>query len=156
MPRLARLGTFGALTAAALALAACEPAPAVDPASDRGFIPGGDYVLVGMDGATVPLRNVTLSIAETSVSGRGPCNAYGARNNAELPLVALSPLQTTGVPCSSNAALENRYFSVLQAATEMEYYGGVLKVKSPETWLIFERGVPEAQLNAVDQARAGQ
>lgn len=155
MPRLARFGTIGALTAATLALAACEPAASVSP-DDRGFIPGGDYVLVGMDGATVPLRNVTLTIAENGVSGRGPCNGYGARNNAELPLVALSPLQRTSVPCGKNATLENRYFSVLQSASEMEYFGGVLKVKSPQTWLIFERGVPEAQLNAVDQARAGQ
>lgn len=157
MSRLARFGTFGALTAAALVLAACEPTPAVSP-DDRGFIPGGDYVLVGMDGATVPLRNMTLTIAETSISGRGPCNGYGARNTAELPLVALSPLQQTGVACGKNATLENRYFSVLQAATEMEYFGGVLKVKSPSTWLIFERGVPEAQaqISALDQARAGQ
>jgi heat shock protein HslJ len=158
MPRLARLGTFGALTAAALALAACEPTPVVDPANDRGFIPGGDYALVGMDGATVPLRNMTLTIAETTVSGRGPCNGYGAKNNAELPLVALSPLQKTNVPCGKNTTIENRFFSVLQSATEMEYYGGVLKVKSPQTWLIFERGVTgtQAQVTAVDQARAGQ
>ena len=158
MPRLARLGTFGALTAAALVLAACEPTPVVDPANDRGFIPGGDYALVGMDGATVPLRNMTLTIAETTVSGRGPCNGYGAKNNAELPLVALSPLQKTDVPCGKNTTIENRFFSVLQSATEMEYYGGVLKVKSPQTWLIFERGVTgaQAQVTAVDQARAGQ
>lgn len=156
MPRLARSGTIGALTAAAFALAACEPTSAVDPANDRGFIPGGDYVLVGMDGATVPLRNMTLTISEGSVSGRGPCNGYGAKNNAELPLVQLSPLQTTNVPCGKNTTVENRFFQVMQSATEMEYYGGVLKVKSPSTWLIFERGVPEAQLNAVDQARAGQ
>ncbi|GGF55440.1 hypothetical protein GCM10011402_04280 [Paracoccus acridae] len=159
MSRLARFGTFGALTAAAFALAACEPAtPAVDPANDRGFIPGGDYALVGMDGATVPLRNMTLTIGEKSVSGRGPCNGYGAINNAELPLVALSPLQKTNVPCGKNTTIENRFFEVLQSATEMEYYGGVLKVKSPLTWLIFERGVTgaQAQVTAVDQARAGQ
>ena len=157
MSRLARFGTFGALTAATLVLAACEPTPPVSP-DDRGFIPGGDYALVGMDGATVPLRNMTLTIGEASVSGRGPCNGYGAINNAELPMVALSPLQTTGVPCGKNAAIENRFFEVLQSATEMEYYGGVLKVKSPQTWLIFERGVTEAQaqVTALDQARAGQ
>lgn len=156
---MSRLARFGALGAAAFSLAACEPAPsAVDLANDRGFIPGGNYALVGMDGATVPLRNITLTIAERSVSGRGPCNGYGAVNNAELPLVQLSPLQTTNVPCGRNATLENRFFQVLQSAYEMEYYGGVLKVKSPETWLIFERGVTEAQaqVTALDQARAGQ
>lgn len=152
-----RLGTFGALAAAALALAACEQTPPVSP-DDRGFIPGGDYALVGMDGATVPLRNMTLTISESAVSGRGPCNGYGAKNNAELPLVALSPLQTTNVDCGKNTTIENRFFQVLQSATEMEYYGGVLKVKSPQTWLIFERGVTETQgqVTALDQARAGQ
>ncbi|WP_295046862.1 META domain-containing protein [uncultured Paracoccus sp.] len=152
-----RLGTFGALTAAALALAACAQTPPVSP-DDRGFIPGGDYALVGMDGATVPLRNMTLNIAATTVSGRGPCNGYGARNSAELPLVALTEWQTTNVPCGKNTTIENRFFQVMQSATEMEYYGGVLKVKSPLTWLIFERGVTEAagQVTALDQARAGQ
>lgn len=158
MSRLARAGTIGALTAAALALAACEPTTAVDPVNDRGFIPGGDYALVGMDGATVPLRNMTLTVSENAVSGRGPCNGYGAQNNAELPLVQLSPLQITGVPCGKNTTIENRFFQVLQSATEMEYYGGVLKVKSPLTWLIFERGVTAAQtqVNAIDQARTSQ
>lgn len=152
-----RSGTFAALTAAALVLAACEQTPPVSP-DDRGFIPGGDYALVGMDGATVPLRNMTLTVGESTVSGRGPCNGYGARNTAELPLVALSPLQTTKVDCGKNTTIENRFFAVLQSATEMEYYGGVLKVKSPSTWLIFERGVTEAQaqVTAVDSARAGQ
>lgn len=162
MTRPARPGAL-ALCIAALALGACAPAapplPPVDPVNDRGFIPGGDYVLVGMDGATVPLRNITLTIADGSVSGQGPCNGYGAANTAELPLVALSPLQQTGVPCGKNATIENRYFAVLQSATEMEYFGGVLKVKSPLTWLIFERGRPAgaaAQVSAVEQARAGQ
>ncbi|SIS80461.1 META domain-containing protein [Paracoccus saliphilus] len=158
MSRLARLGLPVAVATAALALAACEPTtpPASAGEEDRGFIPGGDYVLVGMDGEAVPLRDVTLRVEEKRISGKGPCNGYSAQNQAELPALALAPIVSTKAACK-NLQLENRFMSVLQSATEMEYYGGVLKVKSPSTWLIFERGVrADSAVNALDAVRGGQ
>ncbi|RNF33627.1 META domain-containing protein [Paracoccus methylarcula] len=98
MSRLARLGLPVAVTAATLALAACEPTTPTASGDDRGFIPGGDYVLVGMDGAAVPLRDVTLRVEEKRISGKGPCNSYSAQNQAELPAVALSPIVSTKAP----------------------------------------------------------
>lgn len=156
MPRIARLGLAGAATAASLVLAACEPTM-TGPVNgeDRGFIPGGNYVLVGMDGEAVPLRDVTLLVEERRVSGQGPCNSYSATNNAELPAVALSPIATAGAPCKDQR-IENRFLSVLQQASEMEYFGGVLKIKSPQTWLIFEHGVRASSVSALDQARGTQ
>ncbi|MDP0928232.1 META domain-containing protein [Paracoccus onubensis] len=155
MFRPTRIGLPIAAAMAAFALAACEPAPEISP-DDRGFIPGGDYVLVGMDGAAVPLRNVTLKVEEKRVSGLGPCNGYSAQNTAELPALALAPIVSNRMACK-NSELENRFFSVLQSATEMEFYGGVLKVKSPSTWLIFERGVrASSSVNALDEVRGGQ
>lgn len=150
-----RLGFIGLATAASLALAACAPSKPVDP-NDTGFIPGGDYVLVGMDGGAIPLRNMTIKIEEKRVSGHGPCNGYAAVNNAELPAVALTSFTSPGVPCK-DSKIENRFFSTLQTATAMEFYGGVLKVKSPQTWLIFERGVSGADaVSALERARAQQ
>ncbi|MBU3029616.1 META domain-containing protein [Paracoccus marinaquae] len=143
------------MTVAGLALAACEPTTTVVDGEDRGFIPGGNYVLVGMDGAAVPLRNVTLLVEEQRVSGQGPCNSYSAANNAELPAVALSPIISTKMACK-DLKLENRYLSVLQQATEMEFFGGVLKVKSPSTWLVFEHGVRASSVSALEQARGTQ
>lgn len=157
MSRSARFGLPIAACAAVFALAACEPtAPPVTDGEDRGFIPGGDYVLVGMDGAAVPLRDVTLRVEEKRISGKGPCNGYSAQNQAELPAVALAPIVSTKAACK-NMQLENRFLSVLQSATAMEFYGGVLKVKSPSTWLIFERGVrADSAVNALDAVRGGQ
>ncbi|MDP5305884.1 META domain-containing protein [Paracoccus spongiarum] len=154
----ARLSLVG--LAALLALAACQPVPpaAVTPGGeDRGFIPGGSYVLVGMDGATVPLRDVTLLVEEKRLSGQGPCNSFSAANNADLPAVSLSPIISTKMACK-DLKLENRFLSVLQAATAMEFYGGVLKVKSPSTWLIFEHGVRAGTgtVSALEQARGVQ
>lgn len=149
-----RLGFFG-LAAAGLALAACTTSEPVDP-NDTGFIPGGSYVLVGMDGGAIPLRNMNIRIEEKRVSGSGPCNSYYAENNAELPAVALSPIVSARMPCK-DSEIENRFFSTLQSATSMEFYGGVLKVKSPQTWLIFERGVNAASApSALEQARGAQ
>lgn len=157
MPSLARIGLAGALTAATFALAACDPATTVSSGEDRGYIPGGHYVLVGMDGQTVPLRNVTLLVEEKRLSGEGPCNSYSAQNNVALPAVQLSPIVMTQMACK-DMKLENRFISVLQQANEMEFYGGVLKIKSPSTWLIFEHGrrADTSGASALDTARASQ
>ncbi len=156
MTRFSRLGFAGASVAATLVLAACEPAPTTPPGEDRGFIPGGSYVLVGMDGETVALRNVSMLVEERRVSGAGPCSSYSAQNNVDLPQVSLSAINSPRTPCKDSRT-ENRFLSVLQQATEMEYYGGVLKVKSPSTWLIFERGVrADGAVSVLDAARAGQ
>lgn len=156
MLRSTRLGFIGLVSAATLALAACEPtttASTTPGAEDRGFIPGGSYVLVGMDGQTVPLRDVTMLVQEKRISGQGPCNAYSADNTVELPQVRLSQIVTNGASCK-NSRIENRFLSVMQQATEMEFYGGVLKVKSPSTWLIFEHGVrADSAVSALDTVR---
>lgn len=159
MPRLTNPRFVGIFSAACLMLTACGPAPRQDdalPDDGNGFIPGGHYVLVGMDGGAVPLRNVTLLIEETRISGNGPCNGYSANNLAELPSVALAPIISSKATCKDQE-VEDRYFSVLQSATSMEYFGDVLKVKSPLTWLIFERGVrADSAVNALDAARGRQ
>lgn len=158
MPALTRPRLALTAAIATMALAACQPAPSASVAAsgdDRGFIPGGSYVLVGMDGQTVPLRNVTLVVEESRLSGQGPCNSYSASNNAELPAVALSPIVSTKMACK-DLQIENRFLSVLQQASSMEFYGGVLKVKSPSTWLIFEHGVRASTVSALDQARGTQ
>ena len=145
------------VTAAALAatftLAACADDT---PKTAVAGIPMGDYVMVGMGNGTVPLRNITMRVNETSISGVGPCNGYGAKNAAELPAMQLTNFTSTNVACK-DLELENRVFQALQQATEMDFYGGVLRVKGP-TWLIFERGLPASMAggNVVDQARANQ
>lgn len=150
MPRPTRLGLAAAAVATTLALAACGPATPVE----TGGVPQGEYVLVGMDGGTVPLRNVTLTIAGNQLSGRGPCNSYVGQNNATPPALQLTPIVTTQMHCK-DAPLEDRFLATLQSAYEMEYFGGVLKVKSPVTWLIFEHGhrADEVQISALDAAR---
>ena len=143
----------GLACAATLLLAACASEPAGDP---MGGIPANDYVLVGIGNGTVPLRNITLTTRPEGISGRGPCNGYAARNTVPLPAIALEPLQTTGVTECKDLAVEQRFFQALQQATEMEYYGGVLRIKGP-TWLIFESGRPADQAtDALAAARGNQ
>ncbi|WP_410218723.1 META domain-containing protein [Paracoccus sp. (in: a-proteobacteria)] len=144
---------FALAAAATLTLAACNSEPAGDP---MGGIPASDYVLVGIGNGTVPLRNITITVRPEGVSGRGPCNGYAARNTAQLPAVAFEPLQTSGVMECKDLAVEQRFFQALQQANEMEYYGGVLRIKGP-TWLIFESGRPADQAtDALSAARGNQ
>ncbi|MBU2956984.1 META domain-containing protein [Paracoccus sp. 1_MG-2023] len=145
--------SLAALGAAALTLAACSSEPAGDP---MGGLPANDYVLVGIGNGTVPLRNITLTLRPEGVSGRGPCNGYAAKNTVPLPAVAFEPLQTSGVTDCKDIAVEQRYFEALQNANEIEFYGGVLKIKGP-TWLIFESGRPADQVtDALSAARGNE
>lgn len=138
---------------AAMTLAACNSQPAGDP---MGGLPANDYVLVGIGNGTVPLRNITLTLRPEGVSGRTPCNGYAARNTVPLPAVAFETIQTTGVTNCKDAAIEQRYLNALQQANEMEYFGGVLRIKGP-TWLIFESGRPaDTATDALSQARGNQ
>lgn len=137
----------------ALALAACNNEPAGDP---MGGLPANDYVLVGIGNGTVPLRNITLTLRPEGVSGRGPCNGYALRNTVPLPAVAFEPIQTSGITGCKDEAVEQRFFNALQQANEMEYYGGVLRIKGP-TWLIFESGRPaDLATDALSAARGNQ
>lgn len=137
----------------ALTLAACNNEPAGDP---MGGLPANDYVLVGIGNGTVPLRNITLTLRPEGVSGRGPCNGYALRNTVPLPAVAFEPIQTSGITGCKDEAVEQRFFNALQQANEMEYYGGVLRIKGP-TWLIFESGRPaDLATDALSAARGNQ
>ena len=137
---------------ATLTLSACSE-PAGDP---MGGIPANDYVLVGIGNGTVPLRNITLTLRPEGVSGRGPCNGYALRNTVPLPAVAFEPIQTTGITGCRDEAVEQRFFNALQQANEMEYFGGVLRIKGP-TWLIFESGRPaDLATDALSAARGNQ
>ncbi len=126
--------TLIALTATA-ALAACTPA---DSSASNG-VPLGEYVMVGFGKETVPLRNVSLVLAEGQVSGMGSCNNYTAQNNAALPALQLGPIAATKKACFKGMEFEQKYFDALQAATSVEYNGGVLTVKGP-VWMQFEHG----------------
>lgn len=155
MPRLTqtRALRFAAPLLAALTLSACASGPAGDP---MGGLPANDYVLVGIGNGTVPLRNITLTLRPDGVSGRGPCNGYAARNTVPLPAVAFEQIQTSGVTECRDSAVEQRYLNALQQATEMDYFGGVLRIKGP-TWLIFESGRPADQAtDALSAARGNQ
>lgn len=150
MSRPLRLAAIGA---AALTLAACTPQATTN---TMGGLPANDYVLVGIGNGTVPLRNITLTLRPEGVSGRGPCNGYAVRNTVPLPNVAFEQIQTSGVADCKDAAIEQRYFDALQQATQMSYFGGVLRIKGP-TWLIFESGRPADQAtDALAQARGNQ
>lgn len=150
-PRIRPALALAALSA--LALAACNNEPAGDP---MGGLPANDYVLVGIGNGTVPLRNITLTLRPEGVSGRGPCNGYALRNTVPLPAVAFEPIQTSGITGCKDEAVEQRFFNALQQANEMEYYGGVLRIKGP-TWLIFESGRPaDLATDALSAARGNQ
>lgn len=155
MPRLTQTRSlrFAAPLLAALTLSACASGPATDP---MGGLPANDYVLVGIGNGTVPLRNITLTLRPEGVSGRGPCNGYAARNTVPLPAVAFEQIQTSGVTECRDLAVEQRFLNALQQATEMDYFGGVLRIKGP-TWLIFESGRPADQTtDALSAARGNQ
>lgn len=104
---------------AALSLAAC-----VTPAMSSDEIAGVDWHLVGLEGQTVDWT-ASLRIDGDAVSGKAPCNSWGARNGASLPAVSLAAIRATRMACPDMKA-ESAFFEALQSMQRAELDQGHL------------------------------
>lgn len=130
-----------AAVAALAALASCGPevpAPGTEGMGFEGGIPFGTYTVVGFGKEAVPTRDATIRLTKNAFSGNGPCNTYTGTNAAALPAFAVSNMTWTDNPCG-HKGFEGRFFNAITQATEIEWAGGVLKVKSPLGWVTAER-----------------
>lgn len=130
-----------AAAAVALAtLAACETAP--PPGSEgtgfEGGVPFGTYTVVGFGKEAVPTRDATIRLTQNAFSGNGPCNTYTGVNAASLPAFQVTNMNWTDNPCG-HKGFEGRFFNAITQANEVEWAGGVLKIKSPLGWITAER-----------------
>ena len=131
-----RLATSAAVLAT---LAACGPAPLpADGTGYEGGIPFGTYTMVGFGAEAVPTRDSRIRLTPGQITGNGPCNTFAATNVATLPQISVSVMNWTDNPCG-HKGFEGRFFEALTQATEAEWGGGVLKVKSPLGWMTLER-----------------
>ena len=110
---------------AALSLAAC-----VTPATSQAEIEGVDWHLVGLEGQTVAWT-ASLRFEGDSVSGKAPCNSWGARNGASLPEVGIAAIRATRMACPDLKA-ESAFFEALQAMQRAELDQGHLYFIGPE------------------------
>jgi heat shock protein HslJ len=107
------------LLAATLSLAAC-----VTPAMSEGEISGVDWHLVGLEGQEVGW-NASLRIDGDNITGKAPCNSWGAKSSASLPALSLGPIRATRMACPDLAA-EAAFFETLQAMQRTELDQGHL------------------------------
>lgn len=130
-----------AAAVALAALAACEPtAPAAgtDGTGFEGGIPFGTYTIVGFGKEAVPTRDATIRLTKNGFSGNGPCNTFTGVNAATLPAFRVSNMNWTDNPCG-HKGFEGRFINAITQATEVEWAGSVLKIKSPLGWITAER-----------------
>ena len=123
------------------ALASCGPempAPGEEGKGFEGGIPFGTYTVVGFGKEAVPTRDATIRLTKNAFSGNGPCNTYTGVNAAALPAFQVSNMTWTDNPCG-HKGFEGRFFNAITQANEIEWAGGVLKVKSPLGWITAER-----------------
>ena len=83
-----------------------------------------DWQLLAIDGVLVdPAVTASLRIdAAGQVTGKAPCNSYGAQNTAELPAFSLGPIRATRMACP-NLAEEQVYFDTLALMETMALDG---------------------------------
>lgn len=110
--------------AAALSLAGC-----VTPAMSED-IAGVDWHLVGLEGEAFGWP-ASLRIDGADVTGKAPCNGWGARNLATLPALSLGPIRATRMACPDLDA-ESAFFDALQAMQRAELDQGHLYLIGPE------------------------
>lgn len=110
---------------AALSLAAC-----VTPAMSNDDITGVDWHLVGLEGQTVGWT-ASLKFDGDAVSGKAPCNSWGAQNAAALPAVSIAAIRATRMACPDLKA-ESVFFQALQAMQRAEVDQGHLYLIGPE------------------------
>lgn len=83
-----------------------------------------DWQLLAIDGLRVD-ASVTASLridAEGQVTGKAPCNSYGARNAAALPAFRLGGIRATRMACDKLAE-EQVFFDALALMENMELDG---------------------------------
>lgn len=81
--------------------------------------------LVELGEAPVATKATLRFPAPGDVRGRGPCNAFSARQTAPYPWISLEQMIITEVACPE-LALEGRYIRALTAAQIVEVSGDVL------------------------------
>ena len=130
---------LAAVSATLATLAACGPEPLpADGTGYEGGIPFGTYTMVGFGQEAVPTRDSRIRLMPGQITGNGPCNNFAATNAAPLPQISISVMNWTDNPCG-HKGFEGRFFEALTQATEAEWSGGVVKVKSPLGWMTLER-----------------
>ncbi len=93
-------------------------------ASPAGTLQDADWQLLAIDGVLVD-ASVTASLridAAGQVSGKAPCNSYGAQNVAELPAFRLGPIRATRMACPKLAE-EQVFFDTLALMETMALDG---------------------------------
>lgn len=82
-----------------------------------------DWQLLAIDGVFIDAPATLRLTAEGEISGKAPCNAYGAQNRATLPALAVGPIRATKMACD-RLAEEQAFFDALATMTEVRLEGG--------------------------------
>lgn len=109
-----RLPSLLALLPLALGISV-STAPA-DPMTDRG------WELLAIDGEVVKVPATLRIGADGSLTGKAPCNSWGASNRATLPALEVGGIRATRRACPDLDA-EQRFFEALAAMTEVRMDG---------------------------------
>ena len=113
------------LLAIPLLLGACEKDETISGFTD----PQAVYTLQEIDGAHFPAR-ATITFPEPGqVSGKGPCNSYGASQNAPYPWLELGPILATRASCG-DLKHEIKFFKALSKMTLIEAFGDTVILRN--------------------------
>lgn len=83
------------------------------------------WTLTSIDGAPYPAKATLTFPAQGAVTGKAPCNSFGAEQTAPYPWFSLSSIRATRAACE-DLDQEQRFFDALNAMSLAEISGEVM------------------------------
>lgn len=102
-------------------LAACQQAD--ETLAGHGAL--GQWQLTEINGSTFTAAAMITFHDDGTVTGRAPCNSFGATQSAPYPWFELSPIRATKRACNDLSA-ESAFLTALQNMTLSEVSGNIL------------------------------
>lgn len=90
-----------------------------------------DWTLLAIDGVVIDAPASLRLSPSGEITGKAPCNGYGARNSAVLPALAVGPIRATKMACDKLAE-EQAFFDALGQMTEVRLEGGHLVLSNAD------------------------
>ena len=98
------------------------------------------WVLGAVNGAA-PEAVITLDLGADALTGRAPCNRFGAEVRRDGEGLTVGPIRSTRMACP-HLSEETRFFNTLSGMDHVEQTEKLLVLSGGGVWMVFTRRAP--------------